>query len=247
MTSNVLSIGPRLIRPGSLPIVAGILATALLAAALGWAARDAQAGASAPRAFDGFRQVRMKTVQAQLDQVTGPYIVVMGDSHAERLYLPTLCGLPVVNAGMSGATVADVLALARQITPPRQAEALLLSVGTNDIWIKHRPESEQAVSGFKAGLAALSQRLGVWTKRRLLVAIPPVDDKEEAMFPRQAAGRYSGMLARACRPQGCLYRDLFGSALPARAFSDGVHLRDYARFIRSQEADLCRDLGLARP
>ncbi len=70
------------------------------------------------------------------------------------------------------------------------------------------------------------------------------------MFPRQAAGRYSGMLARACRPQGCLYRDLFGSALPRRAFSDGVHLRDYARFIPPSggEADLVADdLGLARP
>lgn len=245
-------------RPGLSPRTAStltLLALALLlplAGAAGWAGRGWLAGRDAPRAFDGFQLVRLKTVQAQLDQVRGRYVVVMGDSHAERLFLPELCGLPVVNAGLSGATLGEVLDLARKIAPPRRAEAVLLSVGTNDIWVKRTPETTQAESGFSAGLAALAQRLtGAWADRRALIAIPPVEDKEEAMFPRSAAGRYSAMLARSCEPERCIYLDLFAGAekAPGRrsAFSDGVHLRDYARFVRDREDALCKGLGLTPP
>ena len=208
-----------------------------------WRARDIGA-----REFDGFRQVRIKTIQAQLDQVEGPYIVIMGDSHAERLYLPSLCGLPVVNAGMSGATVSDVLDLSRAITPRHKADALLLSVGTNDIWVKRSPETDHAEDAFQKGLAALKSRLRMWSDRRALVAIPPVASGEVSQFPRSAAERYSGMLARSCEPESCVYLDLFaGAQRPAgarSAFSDGVHLRNYAGFVRSWERELCVGLGL---
>jgi len=220
----------------------------LLAAVVGgsfqrWLARD-----NGAREFDGFRQVRIKTIQAQLDQVEGPYIVIMGDSHAERLYLSSLCGLPVVNAGISGATISDVLDLSRAITPGHKAKALLLSVGTNDIWVKRTPETDHAEDVFQAGLTALKSRLTLWSDHRALVAIPPVASNQEKQFPRSAAERYSGMLARSCEPSSCTYLDLFAEAQrpvgPRSAFSDGVHLRDYARFVRARERELCLDLGL---
>jgi lysophospholipase L1-like esterase len=209
-----------------------------------WRTRDIAA-----REFDGFRQVRIKTIQAQLDQVEGPYVVIMGDSHAERLYLPSLCGLPVVNAGLSGATISDVLDLSRAITPHHKADALLLSVGTNDIWVKRTPETNHAEDAFRTGLAALKSRLMMWSDHRALVAIPPVASDEEGQFPRRAAERYSGMLARSCEPGHCIYLDLFaGAQQPVGArwvFSDGVHLRDYAGFVRARERELCFGLGLS--
>lgn len=234
----------------ALPFI-GLALLLSLAAATGWIGRGWFVGREAPRAFDGFQLVRLKTVQAQLDQVQGSYIVVMGDSHAERLFMPSLCGLQVVNAGMSGATLDEVLDLARKIAPPRRAEAVLLSVGTNDIWVKRAPETAAAESGFRAGLDALAQRLTAsWANRRALIAIPPVEDKEAALFPRSAANRYSAMLAQSCEPERCRFLDLFAGAesLPGRrsAFSDGVHLRDYARFVREREPELCRGLGLTR-
>lgn len=234
---------------GRLPLP--VLAVALLASAIaaGWVAHGWSAGDRSSPAFDGFRQVRLKTIQSQLDQVQGSYLVILGDSHAERLFLPTLCGLPLVNAGISGATLADVLDLARKIRLPREPEAVLLVVGTNDIWAKRNPETEEAEDRFRFGLDALKQRLAKWGGRRALIAIPPVADKEEAMFPRSAAARYSGLLAQSCEPERCTYFDLFGEA-PGRAggrsaFSDGVHLRDYAGFVRRREAELCGSLRLA--
>lgn len=220
----------------------------LIGAVLGWAGHGWGAADGPPRAFDGFVQVRLKTIQTQLDQVRGPYIAVLGDSHAERLYLPSLCGLPVVNAGISGVTLGEVLDLLRKVSPPHPAEAVLISVGTNDIWVKRKPESAEAQNSFRAGLAALKQALTDWGGRRALIAIPPVADKEEALFPRPAAARYSAMLAESCEPERCVYLDLFGEAAglrePRSPFSDGVHLRDYARFVRHREAELCRGLGL---
>jgi len=220
----------------------------LLALAAGWIGHGWLIGERAPRAFDGFQQVRVKTIQTQLDQVRGPYIVVMGDSHAERLFLPSLCGLPVVNAGLSGATLSDILDLARKITLPRRAQAVLISAGANDIWVKRGPETAEAESRFRKGLDALKQLLAGWSERRALIAIPPVADKAAASFPRAAAARYSAMLARSCEPRGCLYLDLFGAATdirePRSPFSDGLHLRDYARFVREREAEICRGLGI---
>ena len=221
----------------------------LLAATIGWAGHGWLANGELRRPFDGFRQLRLETIRTQLDQVRGPYIVVMGDSHAERLFLTSFCGLPVVNAGLSGALVGDVLDLARRITPPHKAEAVLLSIGTNDIWVKREPETAKGESSFKAGLGGLRQRLSTsWSDRRAVIAIPPVADKEAVLFPRSAATRYSSLLAGSCEPQRCVYADLFAGAErapePRVAFSDGVHLRDYASFVRDGEPELCRKLGL---
>ena len=242
---------PRLAgRAISLPIlIATAVPALLLAFAAGWMGHGWLAGDRAPRAFEGFQLVRLKTIQTQLDQIEGPYIVVLGDSHAERLYLPSLCGIPVVNAGLSGATASDVVDLARKISLPRKAQAVLLSVGTNDIWVKRKPESTEAERGFRTALADLEEYLAGWSDRRALIAIPPVASQEEALFPRTAANRYSAMLARSCEAKGCLYLDLFAKAAeppePRSAFSDGVHLRDYARFVRDREVEICRGLGIA--
>lgn len=228
-------------------LLAGIVLLAVVG--IGWAGYRALARTNPRSEFDGFRLVRIRTIQTQLDQVVGPYIVVMGDSHAERLYLSSLCGLPVVNAGMSGATVGDVLDLARAITPPRKAAALLLSVGTNDIWVKRNPETDHAENAFRSGLASLNERLVAWSDHRTLIGIPPVASKEETNFPRAAAQRYSHMLEQTCEAGSCHYRDLFATAgspeAERSAFSDGVHLRNYASYVRAQEVELCQSVGLA--
>ncbi len=232
----------------ALPLAALALFLLPLAVGVGWLAHRRGAGGDPAPAFDGFRQVRLKTIQAQLDQVQGDYLVILGDSHAERLFMPVLCGLPLVNAGISGASLADVLDLTRKVAPPRQAKGVLLVVGANDIWVKRNPETEAAEGGFRSGLAALKPRLAAWGPRRALIAIPPVADKEKALFPPAAAARYSQMLAQSCEPERCGYFNLYGEASdrPGRpsAFSDGVHLRDYAGFVRKREAELCSSLGI---
>ncbi len=238
---------PALARRLSLPAVALMLASALALGAAGWTGYRWLAGHEAQRGLTEFQALRIGTIQAQLDQVEGRYIVVMGDSHAERLFLPSLCGLAVVNAGISGATVGDVVAAVRALAPRRKAEAVLLSVGTNDIWSKRNPGTKAAEDRFQAGLAELGRRLAAWTDRRALIAIPPVAVEEQLQFPRQAAQRYSAILSQSCGSDRCAFIDLFSEASTlerGKAFSDGVHMRDYAHFVRGREAEICGRLGL---
>lgn len=160
------------------PVALSCLALLLAAGAGGsfhhWLVRDDEA-----REFDDFRHVGIATIRAQLDQVEGPYIVITGATHAERLYLSRLCDLPVVNAGISGATISDVLDLSRAITPRHKASALLLSVGANDIWAKRGPETDHAEGVFQAGLVALKSRLTMWSDHRAIVAITPAASNEK--------------------------------------------------------------------
>ena len=52
-------------------------------------------------------EARLAVIKSQLSRVDGDPIVVMGDSIVESAMLPaTLCGHPVINAGIGGATIA---------------------------------------------------------------------------------------------------------------------------------------------
>jgi len=194
---------------------------------------------------EGFAKIRMKTIQSQLDQVEGDYLIVMGDSHAERLYLPELCGLPVLNAGLSGATAGDVLGLARMLDPRRKARELILIVGTNDIWVRRHPGDPGAVTAFRIALNGLLDRLDTWADKVTLITIPPVASSQEAAFPRSAALRFDAAMREVCGARRCDVVDAFdmagegaGAAKPGIA-RDGVHLANYARHVRAAEERLC--------
>jgi lysophospholipase L1-like esterase len=227
------------------PCLTLALAALLPAAALCWLFVGGTAASQLTPRFDGFAKVRAKTIQSQLDQVEGDYLIALGDSHAERLYLPVLCGLNVLNAGISGATVQDVLALVRTVTPRRKARRILLVVGTNDIWSKRHPEDPGAEKAFAAGMRQLLDWLGAWTERVTLVAIPPVARAQEPEFPRAAAARYTALLREACLSGRCDVLPVFdaageGAAGRASGLSgDGVHLANYASHVRAAEAEIC--------
>lgn len=229
-----------------------LIAAAALAfgAVAGWIGHQSLQRGGNPLKPDAFQQIRTKTIESQLAQVEGDYVVLLGDSHAERLFAPHLCGLPVVNAGISGATADDVVALTRRLAPRRKARALLLSVGTNDIWIRRQHDAAAAERNFRARIAELRTILRGWAERLALIAIPPVAAREEADFPRAAASRYSETLRRSCADGSCSYVAPFAAAAGDKKASftaDGVHLRDYAGFVRAEERSLCAGLGLGRP
>lgn len=226
-------------------VMTAFLGLPLLAAALALALGGLPGLRVATPKAEGFAKIRMKTIQSQLDQVEGDYLIAMGDSHAERLYLPELCGLPVLNAGLSGATAADVLGLARLLEPRRKARQLVLIVGTNDIWIRRHPDDPGAVVAFRAALDGLLDRLSGWADRITLITIPPVASRQEAEFPRSAAVRFDVAMHEACSFGRCDVVDAFdragerAGAAVSGIDRDGVHLANYARHIRAAEPRLC--------
>jgi hypothetical protein len=76
--------------------------------------------------------VRDFIIQSQLAQVKDP-IVFIGDSITESAFLPaTICGYPVVNAGLGGASVRSYLPFANSTLSTLKAPLIVVAIGTND-------------------------------------------------------------------------------------------------------------------
>jgi hypothetical protein len=78
------------------------------------------------------QDVRQFIIRAAFEGLDRP-IVVLGDSIVEMARLPdTLCGRPVVNAGIGGATSADFIYLAPRLLKGVKPAFLVVALGAND-------------------------------------------------------------------------------------------------------------------
>lgn len=70
---------------------------------------------------------------AEMNALTEPFIVVIGDSLTAGAQIPRVCGLRVVNAGISGARASSFIGLAEEMTASRLAPKLVVvALGIND-------------------------------------------------------------------------------------------------------------------
>ena len=77
-------------------------------------------------------EARLAVIRSQLSRVEKP-IIVMGDSIVESALLPpALCGHPIINAGVGGATIGFFTRYASLIEGDSNPALILLSVGIND-------------------------------------------------------------------------------------------------------------------
>jgi hypothetical protein len=86
-----------------------------------------------PSASNEHFVARLSVIRSQLSRAERP-IIVMGDSIVESALLPpTLCGHPVINAGVGGATIGFFTRYAEIIVNNSKPELVVLSVGINDV------------------------------------------------------------------------------------------------------------------
>src|SRR5205814_6459279 len=106
-------------------IALAVLLIAALAAGLAFFRNEAST--------DLHRQTRQFVVQATLSRVENP-IILLGDSITEASTLPReICGHPIVNAGLSGAsTASDLGPWLIEALAAMRATAIVVSLGTND-------------------------------------------------------------------------------------------------------------------
>jgi lysophospholipase L1-like esterase len=82
--------------------------------------------------FHDHMEVRQFIIRFALANTTHP-IVVVGDSITEIAHLPeSLCGYPVVNAGVGGATAADFSYVAPVLLEAKRPVLLVVALGAND-------------------------------------------------------------------------------------------------------------------
>jgi hypothetical protein len=82
--------------------------------------------------FHDHQDVRQFMIRAAVDGLESP-IVVLGDSIVEMARLPeTLCGKPVLNAGIGGSTSADFLYLTPKLLMGVKPAFVVVALGAND-------------------------------------------------------------------------------------------------------------------
>ncbi|KMO13426.1 SGNH/GDSL hydrolase family protein [Methylobacterium platani] len=211
-------------------IVGAVLAVSVLAAGAAAFVASRHRGAGNGQGVAAFREARAFAVTGLLKQVEGPYGLLLGDSQIERLYLPTLCGRPVVNGGIAGTRVAGLRAVAGWIALPRPPETIVVTIGTNDLTRRQRDGHPDAAERFRAEARALFSELVPRARRVVATAVPPFDPGRPGIakfYDVEAAPAYSAILSEECARAGCAYVDAFADLrAPAAAgrSPDGVHL-----------------------
>jgi hypothetical protein len=149
-----------------------VLAIGALAAGLSYLRQDT--------VVDSHRHLRQVILHYTLSRADQP-IVILGDSITEASTLPrSLCGHPVVNAGLDGAsTSSDLGTWLMDVLNGRRAAAILVALGTNDALLEHSAQD------FETNYLALLAQLATATDRLAVLGIPAVETRGGMTAKRQ--------------------------------------------------------------
>jgi lysophospholipase L1-like esterase len=162
------------------------------------------------------RQFVIRSTLARFDDA----VVVLGDSIVEASTLPrALCGHPIINAGLGGASTTSHLdKLLAEALSGKQAALVVVSLGSNDAATPNSVEQYSSnYRGLLASLAALTPRLAI-------AAIPsPEPGLEEAKKVSGAViDSYNAVLPGLAEQAHASFIAL--PSMPAQHTVDGIHL-----------------------
>ncbi|MET0259359.1 MAG: SGNH/GDSL hydrolase family protein [Methylobacterium sp.] len=190
---------------------------------------------------------RLVAVSQQLDEAEPGYVLVAGDSQAE-LQSPSerVCGAPIVNIGVSGATAAVYAGLLSDLAFPVRARAAVLTIGTNDLIRKNDRLGPATADRFAEDVERLATHLATVADRVVVTAVPPIGRELADTFEPRAVHLYSERIRALCARIGCLYADPFlelrdgdtGFGLPG-ANRNGLHLARYRPVLHHLAETLC--------
>jgi lysophospholipase L1-like esterase len=171
---------------------------------------------------DSHRQARQLVLYYTLSRVDSP-IVVLGDSISEASTLPRmLCGHPIVNAGLNGAsTASDLGSWLIEVLNGKQAAAIVVSLGTNDAL------GGRSAQQFQASYSALLTQLAKQAPRLFVLAIPPIEvlGRVTVELQKEVIGRIDDLnssLPGLAQKNGATLIAL--PSMPTPHTIDGVHL-----------------------
>ena len=224
-------------------LLVAIILVLPLALTLGSLAGFAIGRIAAPPA--SYRDQRLAEITAELGRIDGDYLLASGDSHVARWRARDVCGLPVVNAGVDGATAADTDALLAQISLPRPPRAIILTVGTNDANRKRFRDPPDAVTRFGQAFRPLLRRLSHTADLVVVTGVPAIDVTQVGGFSAEAAAAITASAEASCRASAsCRVASSFSAD---DTLTDGLHLADYERAYDRIAPALCTALAGGRP
>jgi lysophospholipase L1-like esterase len=174
------------------------------------------------KVIDEHRHARQLMLHFTLARFDDP-VIVIGDSIVEASTLSrSICGHPLVNAGLNAASTASDLGnwLAVALDGKRAA-MIVVALGTNDALVAESPQV------FADRYGALLDQLSKLATRLVALAIPPVEAKvrvtvamrDEAM---KAIDGFNALLPDLAARHGAAFAPL--PAMPTPHSIDGVHL-----------------------
>jgi lysophospholipase L1-like esterase len=217
-----------------------ILAVALIGAAFIGGYRFAQW-----RAIPEYPLYRGAAIRQQSAVIPTGAVLFIGDSIVDQAYVPTVCGVPVLNAGMSGATVADLIPLALDVIKQSKPSRMLISVGINNALPKTKrvtvsDYSQQLDQIVSAALAAgmdvsVLTQTPVRSDQPLGLDIPMLKEIDGAI--RRLAQRHQIRLIDVAATLAGT-----GGEMPRTSTIDGVHLtaEGYAIWTSKIQQEACR-------
>jgi lysophospholipase L1-like esterase len=171
---------------------------------------------------DSHRQVRQLILYYTLSRADNP-IILLGDSITEASALPReLCGHPIVNAGLNGAsTASDLGTWLIEALAGRRAAAIVVSLGTNDAL------QARSTQSFETSYAALLAQLAEVTGHLSVLAVPGIDVQGRLTADMQAEAMsrindFNAVLPALAAKGGAAFIAL--PPMPSPYTIDGVHL-----------------------
>jgi GDSL-like Lipase/Acylhydrolase family len=215
------SSGERPLPRGALLLLG--LATAAVVGGFGWGVHIFWR-AHLAQVHESYLTMRVHLLSQRLAAQEGPYIALAGDSHAELLAWDRLCGMPVVNLGMSGAGTRAYRALAGRLTFQQPAAATVLFIGTNDLAHARRPHTSRSFGSFETHFEGLVEVLR--RSSEMVVHVPLVPERVAAAgrsyLNLDLVAKYRLAAADICARKGCTTVPV--GDLPVSFNEDGVHL-----------------------
>lgn len=166
----------------------------------------------ARRRFDRAALAERKAVVVvhQVAQIESDYALIIGDSIVERLWMDKLCGLPVVTAGVSGSTLAELEPLLMKIRSIRSPRIIILAAGINSFRLRKNCN----LRDWEATLRSAIQTLGK------VHAIVELIESDEVVI--EAVKAANEILRSETERNGIA----LVSAIPHELTIDGVHPND---------------------
>lgn len=213
-----------------------------LALTLGSLAGFAIGRASSPPT--SYRDQRLAEISSDLRRIEGDYLLASGDSHVARWRAREFCGLPLINAGVNGATAHDTDAMLAELTLPRPPRAIILSVGTNDANRKRFRDPPEAVIRFTQSFRPLLRKLSQKADLVVVTGVPTLDAQHVPAFSAEAAAGIGASAEASCRASAsCRVANSFRDG---DRLTDGLHLADYEHAYARIAPTLCAALAGGR-
>ncbi len=161
-----------------------------------------------------YAQWRETALHQEAVNATGPHVLLLGDSIAERADLRELGGVPVFNAAIASSRLDTAAKLGPPLASTLRSPMIVIAIGINDSTRGSETDPNAWAKEFSALLTALHGR------RLCLASILPTQNKQPYAdtFSAQAASRLNAKLAGLARQHGA-------TLIPAFPVDtvDGVH------------------------